>query len=140
MKTANQLIVLLLFFSLTLTGCYKSYDNSSGVEDIVSRGNWIVNYYYENEDLTGEYQNYRFVFTNTGSVSYTLNADTFAGTWRKVIDANKNEFLIIDFNTHDQNIEKLNQEWKVISRSNSILEFESGQPTTSIQMHIARLY
>ena len=140
MKTANQLIVLLLFFSLTLTGCYKSYDYSSGVEDIVSKGNWIVNYYYENADLSGEFQNYRFVFTNTGAVTYTLNADTYTGTWRKFIDAYKIEFLIIDFNTHDQNIEKLNQEWKVISRSNSILEFESGQPTTSIQMHIARLY
>ena len=130
----------LLFFSLTLTGCSKNYDYSSGVENIVSRGNWIVNYYYENADLTGEFQNYRFVFNQTGTVTYTLNADTHTGTWKKIIDVNKNEFLIFEFNTHDQNIEKLNQEWKIISKSTSILEFESSLPATSIQLNIARLY
>ena len=140
MKTPNRLIALSLFFSLTLTGCYKSYDYTSGVEDIVSKGNWIVNYYYENGDLTAEYEKYRFVFNNTGTVNYTLNTETYTGTWRKITDADKNEFLIIDFDTHDQNIEKLNQEWKITSRSNSIVEFKSGQPTTSIQLHIARLY
>ena len=138
MKTTNRITKLLLFFSLTLPGCYKSYDSSSGVEDIVSRGNWIVNYYYENADMTGEYENYRFVFNNTGVVSYTLSTDTHTGTWRKATDANKNEFLIIDFITHDQNIEKLNQEWKITSSSNSILDFV--QPATNTKMQFARLY
>ena len=140
MKTANRLIAPLLFFSLTLTGCSKNYDYSSGVEDIVSKGNWIVNYYYENTDLSSEFENYRFVFSNSGSVACTLNSDIHTGTWKKIIDADKNEFLIIDFNTHDQNIEKLNQDWKIISKSTSILQFESSMPATSIQMHIARLY
>ena len=138
MKITNRMVALLLFFSFSLPGCYKSYDSSSGVEDIVSKGNWIVNYYYENADLSAEYENYRFVFNNAGVVTYTLNTDTYTGTWRKITDVNKDEFLIMDFNTHDQNIEKLNQEWKIISRSNSILEFE--QSAASIQMHIARLY
>ena len=137
MKTVNRQIILLLFFTLTLTGCYKSYDYSSGVEDIVSKGNWIVNYYYENGDLTDEYQKYRFEFHSSGMVSYTLNADLHSGTWRRSTDSDQNEFLILEFNTHDQNIEKLNHEWKVISRSNSLLEFTSGTTST---LHIARLY
>ena len=99
-----------------------------------------MNYYYENQDLTGAYGNYQFVFNTNGTVTSTKNNVISAGSWKRSIDTNKQEFISIEFITNDVNIAKLSMQWKLTSKSSHELEFSNTNSTTVSQLHIAQLY
>ena len=139
MKNSNRLITSILFISFIFTACYKG-DLYSTTEEIISSGKWAVNYYYENRDLTGEYGNYQFVFNTNGIVTSTRNNVISAGTWKKSIDAHRQEFISIEFITNDVNIAKLSEDWQLIRKSSHELEFSTTNQTAVSQLHIAQLY
>jgi hypothetical protein len=139
MKNSNRLITSLLLISFAFTGCYKG-DLTSTTEEIISSGKWVVNYYYENQDLTGEYGNYRFVFNTNGTVTSTRNNVISSGSWKKFTDASKQEFISIEFITNDVNIAKLSEQWKLTSKSSHELEFSKTNQSAVSQLHIAQLY
>ena len=139
MKNSNRIMTSLLLISFVFTGCYKG-DLSSTTEEIISSGKWVVNYYYDTQDMTGAYGNYRFVFNTDGTVTCTKNDVISAGSWKKSTDASMQEYLSIEFITNDVNIAKLSEHWKVIGKSSHELEFSKTNSSTVSQLHIAQLY
>ena len=126
---------LLLFFS----HCTPDQTLISSTEEILTRSSWTVDYYFETQDMTSQYENYRLLFSNTGTVTVQIGNEINSGTWNKTIDTDNNEMITLDFNTADINLSKLNQEWKLINRTSSTIEFEdASQLITTILFRIKK--
>ena len=79
--------------------------------------------------MTGEFSSSRLLFSSTGAVGYQKNGETISGTWSEKIDAANNEWVILQFNTTNVDISRLNESWKLISRSANSLQFEGDSGT-----------
>jgi len=127
---------LLLLFSLVFTRCSSdTTDLVSPTGEVLIKNIWTVDYYYNNQDMTGEFSSSRLLFSNTGAVGYQKNGETIPGTWSTKIDAANNELVILQFNTTNADISRLNESWKLISRSGNSLQFE-GEGGTDILFRI----
>jgi hypothetical protein len=119
----------LLLSSLVFTRCSSDKtDLVSSTGEVLIKNIWTVDYYYNNQDMTGEFSSSRLLFSSTGAVGYQKNGETISGTWSEKIDAAKNQWIILQFNTTNSNISRLNESWKLMSRSANSLQFEGNTP------------
>jgi hypothetical protein len=130
--TAFALSLCFLFTGCTpdTTGLVPS------TEDVLIRNAWSVDYYFHNQDMTNDFGSSRILFSSTGAVGYQRNGETIAGTWTKSIDALNNELITLHFNTTDVNVSRLNESWKLTSKSMSSLQFEETDGVTNILFRI----
>ena len=120
----------LLSFSLIFIRCNPDRSELfSSTEEVLVRNTWTVDYYYNAQDLTDEFSSSRLLFSSTGAVGYQINGETIAGKWSRTIDAANNELIDLQFTTTNANIIKLNESWKLISRSGNSLQFEGNSGT-----------
>jgi hypothetical protein len=120
----------LLSFGLIFNGC--SADKTvfaSSTEEVLVRSAWTVDYYYNAQDMTDEFSSGRLLFSSTGAVGYQKNGEIIAGKWSRKIDAANNELIDLQFNTSNADINRLNESWKLISRSGNSLQFEGNSGT-----------
>ena len=101
----------------------------STTEEVLVRSAWTVDYYYDTQDLTDEFTTSRLLFSSTGVVGFQVNGETIAGKWSRTIDASNNELIDLQFNTSNADINRLNESWKLISRSGNSLQFEGNSGT-----------
>jgi hypothetical protein len=104
-------------------------DLVSPTETVLVRNVWTVDYYYNTQDLTDEFISARLLFSGTGAVGFQVNGETIAGKWSRTIDASNNELIDLQFNTSNANILRLNESWKLTSRSANSLQFEGSNGT-----------
>ena len=120
----------LLSFSLIFIRCNPDRSELfSSTEEVLVRNTWTVDYYYNAQDLTDEFSSSRLLFSSTGAVGYQKNGETIAGKWSRTIDAANNELIDLQFTTTNSNIIRLNESWKLISRSGNSLQFEGNSGT-----------
>ena len=137
MRNLNVLLTaFLLSLSFIFVGCTPDAANIPSTEEILVRSSWSVDYYFQGQDMTSDFDNSTLLFSNTGSVGYQKNGETVAGTWNKTVDASNNEVIVIHFNTTDINISRLNESWKVADRSSTSLQLEEN--TTNILFRIKK--
>jgi hypothetical protein len=120
----------LLSLSLIFTRC--SPDKSglfSSTEEVLVRNVWTVDYYYNTQDMTDEYSSSRLLFSPRGAVGYQKNGETITGKWSRAVDSANHELIDLEFTTANANIIRLNESWKLISRSANSLEFEGNSGT-----------
>lgn len=122
-----------LFLSLLFTQCTQ---DTSGLipstEQVLVQNAWAIDYYYQNQDMTTDYGSSRILFSSTGIVGFQKNGETIGGIWSRSVDAFNNEVVALQFNTTDPSIMRLNQAWKLSSRSTNSLQFEENTGGTSI--------
>jgi hypothetical protein len=119
----------LLLSSLVFTRCSSDKtDLVSSTGEVLIKNIWTVDYYYNNQDMTGEFSTSRLLFSSTGAVGYQKNGETISGTWSEKIDAAKNQWIILQFNTTNSHISRLNESWKLMRRSANTLQFEGDTP------------
>ena len=119
----------LLLSSLVFTRCSSDKtDLVSSTGEVLIKNIWTVDYYYNNQDMTREFSSSRLLFSSTGAVGYQKNGETISGTWSEKIDAANNEWIILQFNTTNSGISRLNESWKLINRSGNSLQFEGDTP------------
>jgi len=128
MKKPKPLFPILLFsLFLIFTGCKAdTEDLFSSTEEVLVKNIWTVEYYFNNQDMTGEFSSSRLLFSSTGAVGYQKNGETTSGKWSRTFDAANNELIDLQFNTSNVDVNRLNESWKLISRSRSSLEFEGN--------------
>ena len=120
----------LLLFSLVFTRCSSDKtDLVSSTGEVLVKNIWTVDYYYNNQDMTDEFSSSRLLFSSTGAVGYQKNGEIIPGTWSEKIDAANNEWVILQFNTTNADISRLNESWKLISRSGNSLQFDGNNGT-----------
>ena len=121
---------VLSLFSLVFTRCSSDKtDLLSSTGEVLVKNIWTVDYYYNNQDMTGEFSSSRLLFSSTGAVGYQINGETIAGRWSRKIDAANNELIDLQFNTSNANVGMLNETWKLISRSPNLLQFDDNSST-----------
>ena len=126
-KPKTFLPVLLFSFFLIFTGCKSdTSDLFSSTEEVLVRNIWTVEYYFNTQDMTGEFSSSRLLFSSTGTVGYQKNGETTAGKWSRTFDVANNELIDLQFNTSNVDINRLNESWKLISRSANSLQFEGN--------------
>ena len=101
----------------------------STTEEVLVRSAWTVDYYYDTQDLTDEFTTSRLLFSSTGVVGFQVNGETIAGKWSRTIDASNNELIDLQFNTSNASILRLNESWKLTSRSANSLQFQGNGGT-----------
>ncbi len=125
MKNTKLLFVsVLLFIVFAFTRCTPNQALVPSTNEILTHSNWGVDYFYDVQDLTSDYGGYHLLFSNTGAVAAQKQNDTIQGTWNISVDSDNNEILLINFNTADISISKFNQQWKLINKTASFLQFE----------------
>jgi len=88
-----------------------------------------VDYYYDTQDLTDEFSTSRLLFSSTGVVGFQVNGETIAGKWSRTMDASNHELIDLQFNTSNASILRLNESWKLTSRSANSLQFQGNGGT-----------
>jgi hypothetical protein len=117
----------LLSFSFIFIRCSPDKsDLFSATGEVLIRNAWVVDYYYNTQDMTDEFSSSRLLFSSTGVVGYQKNGETIPGKWSTKIDASNNELVDLQFNTSNTDISRLNESWKLISRSANTLQFEGN--------------
>ncbi|MBS1919597.1 MAG: hypothetical protein JST17_05055 [Bacteroidetes bacterium] len=130
MKTAKYFaIALLTLSSILLSYCTPNQTLVSSTDEMLTRSNWGVDYFYDTQDMTSEYGGYRILFSSTGAAAAQIQHETITGTWNISYDVNSNEFLSINFNTSNPNISKFNQQWKLTGKTTTTLQFEEAAHT-----------
>ena len=125
-----------LLSALVFTRCSSDKtDLVSSTGEALIKNIWTVDYYYNNQDMTGQFSSSRLLFSSTGAVGYQKSGETTLGTWSEKLDVANNEWIILQFNTTNSDISGLNESWKLISRSGNSLQFE-GDSGTDILLRI----
>ena len=128
MKKPKPLFAAFLF-SVCIVFIHCSADKTelvSPTEEVLVRKAWTVDYYYNTQDFTDEFNSTRLLFSSTGAVGFQVNGETIAGKWSRTIDASNNELIDLQFNTSNANILRLNESWRLTSRSANALQFEGS--------------
>ena len=132
MKKPKPFFTALLLLTSCLVLSHCSRDNVglvSPTEEVLVRNVWAVDYYYNSQDMTGEYSSARLLFSSTGAVGFLINGKTTSGRWTRTVDADNNELIDLQFNTSNASILRLNESWKLTSRSANSLQFQGNGGT-----------
>jgi hypothetical protein len=135
MKSAKSFAVILLFLSILFTNCSQDRDYLFTTNEIITRGNWVVEFFY-NQVKTIEYENYSFQFSGNGTLQGTNGPNTVKGSWSVIHDVDYSDVLTITMN--DQNtIAELGNSWRVKQKSVNALSLQGqGNP---IEFRIRKL-
>jgi len=140
MKKKFLSVFIIVFYVVAVVSCStddsSSNDNSNNVtanqtETIAQEGTWKITYFFDTDQAeTGNYSGYTFSFNNDGSLEAVNGDSTITGSW-SVSDSNSSDddasSSDTDFNiffpvADNDNLEELNDDWHVISVSDSKIE------------------
>jgi len=123
MKSVNFFAVILLFVSFSFTNCSPDQDHLFTTNEIITRGNWGVEFFI-NQDKTTEYGNYVFTFSGNGTLQGTDGTKTAEGTWNVIRDADRSDLLTINL-SEQNNMADLNNSWSVKAKSTVALTLQA---------------
>jgi hypothetical protein len=150
MKTKKHFgLLLMLSFSLMILGCSSNDDDNPNdnnsqeiaqIENEAESGTWRVSSYIDSGDNeTNDFNGYDFTFESNGTLIATNGITMYNGTW-SVTSSNDDSNSIddIDFNIffpvpEDNDFEDLNDDWDVVSHSNttlSLMDISGGDGST----------
>ena len=131
----------LLFCSALLFAIACKKDNNGSTSDslstVLTRGTWMIHYYYDNTDQTASFSGYIFTFSANGTFTLRNGAENYTGSWQEVTDNGKKK-LAIQVNTINF-IQKLNDDWQVKSYTATFVELNDDNAGSNHQLHLMRL-
>ena len=125
MRSASLFAFILVLFSTSLFSCTEHQDMVPTPEEMLSRGNWSVDYYFAGQDQTAQYGNYRFSFKPDGSLSCDNNVHNCTGTW-KIIKNVQSDVLDISLTTQQPELQELNHDWTITASSLQSVTMTNG--------------
>jgi hypothetical protein len=134
----NLLITSLLAVSLLATsGCTKTTVGTSNGPTPLT-GDWKLTYYYHNSTvITDDYAGYIFDFKPNNALTATMRAQSVAGVWAISTD-DATQKLNITFNTGDDKLSALTNDWHVTFVSETKVELADNDSATSDQLRFTR--
>lgn len=134
-------IIKLLFGSALVfaMACHKDKDQpaSASLSSVLTQGNWMVHYYFDNKDETSTFAGYTFTFSANGTFTLKNGATSYTGAWQEVTDNGKKK-LVIQVNTINF-IQKLNDDWEVRSYNATFVELSDDNAGSNHQLHLMRI-
>jgi len=135
MKTLLRLSLVCLL-AASITSCKKFIEKQQEkmAMEIITSGDWYVEQYLENStNVTSEFLNYVFHFNDDYTVTGTLAADTWKGSWQPDII---NITITSQFPTAPAPLTRLNGTWKF---KDSTRDFVKAEMTTSTGKNVLLL-
>lgn len=137
MKSTKILAASLLFFSFIFVSCIGDYDYINTTKEIITRGQWTVDYYYAGQDRTADYSGYYLTFRANGTLECQRDADTYNGTWGVQKDANGEESLLkIQLASSEPSLQELSLDWDVTEKNIGTVSLKND--TNGAQLRIRK--
>lgn len=116
---------------ILVQSCTTDNSPSSEANAIVTSNQWKVQSYVDrkNRDLTSLLASSRFSFEQNSKLVIKQNNVVFTeGTWKIILDSGREKMLISIPIQNDDLFEELNEDWEIMSKSESkiVLENASG--------------
>lgn len=135
MKTLVPLVLICVCL-VTATSCQKFIDKQKEkiAMDIITNGEWYVEQYIQDStNVTSDFLNYLFQFNEDRTVTGTLGAQVYSGTWEEHIS---DISISSQFPTAPDPVKKLNGKWKL---KDSTKEYVRAEMTTATGTNYLRL-
>jgi hypothetical protein len=133
MKNAcAPIIALLLSLAVIFSNCTPDYTFIQSTEETLTRNGWSVDYYFQQQDMTNQFGNYRITFTTNGTINCQNGTDVITGDWNRVVSSDQTEIIGININCSDPDLNRLSGSWSLRSQTASTLSFEDNHVTTSV--------
>ena len=119
MKNLRFISYLLVIISTSLfTSCTRdSIDYPGSTKQVITAASWSIDYYFAGQDKTAQFNNYKFNFAPTGTMTADDGTNSFNGNWSVVTDVNRKDVLRI--NLAETHLQDLNNQWTVIDATNT---------------------
>jgi hypothetical protein len=133
MKNSKKNVLIALVFAGLLSSCTKDDVNNipevQEVRSTLQTGNWRLTKMIDSgEDETTDFAGYTFTFSENGTLTAVRENNTQTGRWSVINDRDRNEHKDdIEFNIsfavpESKDFDDLNNDWDIISISNTIIE------------------
>ncbi len=136
MKKFINLVTLqfIAIFYFTACASIDEYGLTQSVAPVVTNGTWKVNSYVSsNNNQTGDFTGYQFVFAGGGTFTATKNGTSESGVWAEDNISKKVTLHII---TNDATLDKLNDNWSVSGVSTREVRMDCDKPTGDVHLNI----
>lgn len=118
---------LLLAITAIAFNCSPAQDIKLSTEETLVRNGWSVDYYFQQQDITSEFVNYRLTFNAAGSVFLRNNNESVSGSWNRIMDVSQTEIIGMNITTSNPSLYKLNGTWELIGQTSTTMTFEESQ-------------
>jgi len=133
MKNSKKNVLIALVFAGLLSSCTKDDVNNipeaQEVGSTLQTGNWRLTKMIDSgEDETTDFAGYTFTFSENGTLTAVRENNTQTGRWSVINDRDRNdrkddiEFIISFAVPESNDFDDLNDDWDIISISNTIIE------------------
>lgn len=131
-------LALLLSLSVIFSHCTPEYTYIQSTEETLTRNGWSVDFFYQQQDMTNEFDNYRITFSTNGNVNCNNGSEVITGDWNRVVSADQTEIIGININCPNPSLNKLNGSWSVKNQTTSTFSFEDSHPSTTTILRIKK--
>lgn len=121
------------FFAFLLLAISTSFFNSctpetlnygSTTKETITKTSWSVDYFFDGQDVTAQFSNYKIHFAGNGTVTADNGTTSVSGTWNMVKDLNRNDVLNIAIS--ETHLQGLNDQWTVTQTTGDILTMKGA--------------
>jgi hypothetical protein len=126
---------------LTLEATEQSGEPGPSVADYIVMGEWVVAMFKDDGvEETQNYSSYKIDFSADLKLTYYNDLDTYDGSWQEIFTLD-GHYLALDFGSGSSTLEKLENEWGVVSYSESRIELVSvdTDPETTDNLILEKL-
>jgi hypothetical protein len=124
-----------LYVNNAIVNCNLNPILTINFENIITTGNWSINYAYDQNDTTTNYSGYNFIFNANKTVIATKNGSVKTGTWKTELDGSQTKFEV-KFNSSPLN--EIDEDWKIVEYSANqfhLSKRESNTETDYLYFH-----
>jgi len=128
MKNVKLFAQLLIIVSTSFfASCSpENLNDLSTPKEIISKGQWSVDYYFSGQDKTSLYNNFHFSFIGNGTVTATNGTNTINGTWSMITDVSRNQVLKINIDSQEPYLLELNDQWSITNSSTDAISMKDA--------------
>jgi hypothetical protein len=140
MKSVNGFAaIMLLFSSIIFIHCSPDTEYINTPQEIITRGNWMVDYYFKDGDKTALYGSSQFTFNNDGTVSCTDSAQTCSGSWKIVYNVKGEDQLTMQLATQEAHLQELNVFWNITEKNRTIINLKNASAQSNTQLRLRKM-
>jgi hypothetical protein len=104
----------------SIDNCIQNPVPSQTLEQTITTGSWRVSYFYDDHELTSNYNGYVFTFNTNNTVTASKLGNTINGIWTTFLENGKKRFEL-KFQSNPLNI--LDEDWSVFEYNPTHLNF-----------------
>jgi hypothetical protein len=109
--------VMLLACTLVFIRCTPDVPLVSTTKEVLIQGKWGVQYYFDGQDRTAQFQGYEFSFSGSGVATITNPTDTVSANWVITKNTKNQDVLTMNIDAQASSLTNLNYDWTVETMS-----------------------